>query len=61
MLGVLIFYYCFSVLFMIGYVDFDELDSVWVGIAAVTCMLIVAPLVMPINLWNAMRKIYKKH
>ena len=35
MIEFLIFYYCFSVIFMIGFNDFDEIDGVWVGIAAI--------------------------
>lgn len=61
MLGFLIFYYCFSVLFMIGYVELNELDGVWFGIAAVICMLIFAPIVMPVNLGDAICKICKRY
>lgn len=60
MLVFLIFYYCFSVLFMIGYVDFDDIDGIWVGILAVIAMFILAPIVMPVNIGNAVCDIYKK-
>ena len=53
MIGFLIFYYCFSVLFMIGYVEFDDIDGIWVGILAVIAMLVFAPIVMPLNLGDA--------
>lgn len=59
MIGFLIFYYCFSVLFMLGYVEFDEIDGVLVGILAVVCLLIFAPIVMPLNLGDAVGKICK--
>ena len=61
MLGFLIFYYCFSVLFMIGYVEFDELDGILVGILAVITILMFAPIMVPINIGDAMCKIYKKY
>ena len=61
MIGFLIFYYCFSVLFMIGYVDFDDIDGIWFGIFAVICMLISAPIMMPLNIGDAVGKIYRKH
>lgn len=57
MLGFLIFYYCFSVLFMIGYVEFDDIDGIWVGILAVIAMLVFAPIVMPLNLGDAVNRI----
>lgn len=53
MIGFLIFYYCFSVLFMIGYVEFDDIDGIWVGILAVIAMLVFAPIAMPLNLGDA--------
>lgn len=57
MLGFLIFYYCFSVLFMIGYVEFDDIDGIWIGILAVIAMLVFAPIVMPLNLGDAVCRI----
>lgn len=57
MIGFLIFYYCFSVLFMIGYVEFDDIDGIWVGILAVIAMLVFAPIVMPLNLGDAVCRI----
>ena len=57
MLGFLIFYYCFSVLFMIGYVEFDDIDGIWVGVLAVIAMLVFAPIVMPLNLGDAVCRI----
>lgn len=61
MLGFLIFYYCFSVLFMIGYVEFDELDDISVVILAIITILMFAPIMVPINLGDAMCKIYRRH
>lgn len=61
MLGFLIFYYCFSILFMIGYVEFDELDDIWVVILAVEAILIFAPIMMPVNLGDAVSIIYRRH
>ena len=46
----LIFYYVFSVLFMIGYADFGELDSVGLTVLAILALLIFAPILFPINL-----------
>lgn len=60
MLVFLIFYYCFSVLFMIGYFDFDGLNNIWFGIAVVICILIFAPIIMPINLGYAIHKIDRR-
>lgn len=60
MLGFLIFYYCFSMLFMIGYVEFDELDGILLSIAAVICLLICAPIIFPFNLGDAVGRIYHK-
>ena len=61
MLEFLIFYYYFSVLFMIGYVEFDDIDGIWVGILAVIALLIFAPIMMPLNLGDAVSKIYRRH
>ena len=55
MLGFLIFYYCFSVLFMIGNIDFYYINS------AVIAILILAPIAMPVTLGYAVCKIYKKY
>ena len=59
MLGFLIFYYCFSVLFMIGYVDFDELDGFWCCVLGIAALFIFAPLVFPFNLGAVIGKIDK--
>lgn len=60
MLGFLIFYYWFSVLFMIGYVDVNEFNGIWLRISAVIFTLIFAPIIMPINLGYAIHKIDRK-
>lgn len=57
----LIFYYCFSVLFMIGFVDFDDIDGVGVGIVAIILMLVLAPLLFPINFGCVIHETYKWH
>ena len=44
---------------MIGFVDFDEIDSVWVGIVAIISMLVLAPLLFPINFGCAVHDIHK--
>lgn len=61
MLGFFIFYYCFSVLFMVGIIDFDYVNGLWDGISAVIAILIFAPIAMPVTLGYAVCKIYKKH
>jgi hypothetical protein len=61
MLGFLVFYYCFSVLFMIGNIDFDYINGLWDGISAVIAILILAPIAMPVTLGYAVCKIYKKY
>lgn len=61
MLGFLIFYYCFSVLFMIGYVEFENSDPIGYRIVAVICMLILAPFAMPVNLGDIASKIYRRY
>ena len=55
----LIFYYCFSVFFMLGYTDFDELDGFWLWILGIAVLLIIAPLAFPLNLGTAISKINK--
>ena len=53
----LIFYYVFSVLFMIGYADFGELDSVGITVLAILALLIFAPILFPMNLGCAIHEI----
>jgi len=55
----LIFYYIFSVLFMIGYVDFNDISGTNAGfvILALLALLIFAPILFPINLGYAIHKI----
>ncbi len=42
---------------MIGYVEFDDIDGIWIGILAVIAMLVFAPIVMPLNLGDAVCRI----
>lgn len=53
----LIFYYVFSVFFMIGYVDFKDIDGVGLSILAIVALLILAPIFFPINLGTAVHDI----
>lgn len=53
----LIFYYIFSVLFMIGYADFGDIDGVGLTILAILALLIFAPIFFPMNLGTTVRKI----
>lgn len=46
---ILLFYYIFSVLFMIGYVDTKSMNK-WMIIGAFFINLIIAPIVVPINI-----------
>lgn len=61
MLGFLIFYYCFSVLYIIGYTDFDDIDGIWISILAVITILVLAPILLPVNLGDAVCKIYRRY
>ena len=54
----LIFYYFFSVLYMIGYVDFGDIDGVGLTVLEILALLIFAPLVFPINLGCAIHEIH---
>lgn len=53
----LIFYYVFSVFFMIGYADFKELDGVGLYILGIVAVLILAPIFFPISLGTAVHDI----
>lgn len=63
MIEFLIFYYIFSILFMIGYIDWEGAANysvamvIWVAFA----MLIVAPIMFPFNLGNVIGKIDDKY
>ena len=46
-----------SVLFMIGYADFGELDSVGITVLAILALLIFAPILFPMNLGCAIHEI----
>lgn len=54
----LIFYYFFSVLYMIGYVNFRDLDGVGLTILVILALLILSPLFFPMNLGCAVREIH---
>ena len=51
----LLLYYIFSILFMIGYIDINDMKT-WEIIASYFLMLIVAPIVFPINVGYYFRK-----
>lgn len=57
MVWFLVFYYFFSLLFMIGYVDFDEIDGVPMLILGMIAMLILSPIMFPLNIGDAVNKI----
>jgi len=59
MIEFLIFYYFFSLFFMIGYVDFRDLNGIGDYILGIVALLILAPIFSPINLGYAIRKISK--
>ena len=44
----LLFYYAFSVLFMVGYADFNGMKA-WEIVGTCLLILIIAPIVFPIN------------
>ena len=46
---ILLFYYIFSVLFMVGYVNTNGMKA-WMIIVAFFINLIIAPIVVPINI-----------
>ena len=46
---ILLFYYIFSVLFMVGYVNTKGMKT-WMIIVAFFINLIIAPIVVPINI-----------
>ena len=46
---ILLFYYIFSVLFMVGYVDINGL-KIWKIVVIYLLTLIIAPIVVPINI-----------
>lgn len=46
---ILLFYYIFSVLFMVGYVNTNGMKA-WQIVFASLLMLIIAPIVVPINI-----------
>lgn len=48
-MGLLLFYYIFSVLFMIGYIDFSDMKMSSI-IGTCLIMLIIAPVALPINI-----------
>ena len=49
MIGFLIFYYIFSVLFMLGYGEFKDCKGL-LAFLAVILVILAAPVMMPINL-----------
>lgn len=50
MIPFLIFYYIFSVFFMVGYCNFDVLES-WKEIMwGIFVLIIIAPIALPVNL-----------
>ena len=57
MIWFLVFYYVFSLLFMIGYVDFGDLGSGLVLILGIIALLILSPIMLPINIGYAVSRI----
>lgn len=49
LIDILIFYYIFSVLFMIGYVDWTD-ESIWLKIILYIGLFIMSPIMLPINI-----------
>lgn len=45
-----IFYYVFSLFFMIGYVLNADEDNLWIIVAGIICMIVLAPILLPLNL-----------
>ena len=45
-----IFYYVFSLFFMIGYVLDSSEHNHWLIIAGIICIIILAPILLPLNL-----------
>lgn len=52
---ILIFYYIFSILFMIGYIDTKH-DSLWLKIVFYIGLFIISPIMFPINIGYYVRK-----
>lgn len=50
-----VFYYIFSVLFMIGYVD-DTGEPIWFKIVLYVGLFIISPIMFPINIGYYIRK-----
>lgn len=46
----LTFYWIFSIIFMLGYLDFNGENSLWVKIVGGILALILAPILFPLNL-----------
>ena len=45
-----IFYYLFSLFFMIGHVLNADEDNLWIIVAGIICMIVLAPILFPLNL-----------
>lgn len=55
-----IFYYVFSVLFMCGYLSETDETNLWVIICGILIMLIIAPIIFPINFGKTISNTYDK-
>lgn len=55
LINILIFYYVFSVLFMIGYVD-DKYEPTPTKILIYLSLVVVSPIMFPINIGYYIRK-----
>lgn len=55
----LIFYYIFSVLFMVGYADFDDISGIGDAIFIILAIIISAPILLPINIGYAIHELSK--
>ena len=57
LISILIFYYIFSVLFMIGYFDINmEDETIYCKLFIYFVVLIIAPITFPINIGYYVRK-----
>lgn len=52
---ILIFYYIFSVLFMIGYTDSRD-ASLWLKVIIYLSLLVISPIMFPINIGYYLRE-----
>ena len=51
-----IFYYVFSLFFMVGYVLDSNEHNPWLIIAGIICLIVLAPILLPLNLGTFVSK-----